>query len=164
MAVVCPFLPSCRPKKDVIRPRDVLASSGMESDVKLRVTTIVIAILSVFVGCSSKSSTSSPAAALPPGIGAAGLDKPVAPGDDFFAYANGGWIKATPIPADKSEYGVATILVDQTPKQTVETIHDPVKRGRDTTPDARKVGDFYASYMDEAVIETKGLTPLKARL
>ena len=136
----------------------------MESDVKLRVTTIVIAILSVFVGCSSKSSTSSPAVALPPGIDTAGMDKSVAPGDDFFAYANGGWIKATPIPADKSEYGVATILVDQTRKQTVEIIQDPVNGGPNATPDARKVGDFYASYMDEAGIETKGLTPLKARL
>src|SRR4029079_16294188 len=164
MAVVCPFLPSCRPKKDVIRPRDVLASSGMESDVKLRVTTIVIAILSVFVGCSSKSSTSSPAAALPPGIDTAGMDKSVAPGDDFFAYANGGWIKATPIPADKSEYGVATILVDRTRKQTVEIIQDPVNGGPNATPDARKVGDFYASYMDEAGIESKRLTPLKPRL
>ena len=57
------------------------------------------------------------------------MDKSVAPGDDFYAYANGGWIKATPIPADKSEYGVATILVDQTRKQTVEIIQDPVNAG-----------------------------------
>ena len=91
---------------------------------------------------------------MPSGIDVAGMDKSVAPGDDFFAYANGGWIKATPIPADKSEYGVATILVDQTRKQTVDIIQDPVNGGPNASPDARKVGDFYASYMDEAGIES----------
>ena len=42
------------------------------------------------------------------------MDKSVAPGDDFNAYTNGGWIKATPIPADKSSYGAGAMLVDQT--------------------------------------------------
>ena len=48
------------------------------------------------------------------GIDLAGMDKSVAPGDDFNAYTNGGWIKATPIPADKSSYGAGAILADQT--------------------------------------------------
>ena len=126
---------------------------------------VVVAAFSLCAGCSSKSSTAAPApASLPSGIDAAGMDKSVAPGDDFYAYANGGWIKATPIPADKSEYGVATILVDQTRKQTVEIIQDPANSGPSATPDGRKVGDFYASYMDEAGIESKGVTPLKPRL
>ena len=137
----------------------------MEPDVKLYATAVVVAVLTLFVGCSSQSSTPAPAAAsLPAGIDTAGMDKSVAPGDDFYAYANGGWIKATPIPADKSEYGVATILVDQTRKQTVDIIQDPVKGGPNASPDARKVGDFYASYMDEAGVEAKGLAPLKPRL
>ena len=137
----------------------------MESAVKLcRTTTVVLAALSLSVGCSSKSSTSAPAASLPSGIDTAGMDKSVAPGDDFYAYANGGWIKATPIPADKAEYGVATILIDQTRKQTIDIIQDPVNTGPNATPDARKVGDFYASYMDETGIESRGLAPLKPRL
>jgi predicted metalloendopeptidase len=135
----------------------------MEPDVK-RYTTIVVVALAISAGCSSKSSTPAPAASLPSGIDVAGLDKAVAPGDDFYAYANGGWIKATPIPGDKSEYGVAAILVDQTRKQTVDIIQDPVNAGPNASPDARKVGDFYASYMDEAGIEDRGLAPLKPRL
>src|SRR3954447_17053881 len=79
-----------------------------------------------------------------------GMDKSIAPGDDFNAYANGGWIKATPIPPDKSSYGVATILVDQTRQQTVAIIQDPVNAGPNATPDARKIGDFYSSFLDEA--------------
>jgi len=136
----------------------------MERSVKFFATTFAVAALSL-AGCSPNSSTSAPAAAaLPSGIDIAGMDKSVRPGDDFFAFANGGWIKATTIPADKSEFGVATILVDQTRKQTVEIIQDPVNAGPNATPDARKLADFYASYVDEAGIEAKGLAPLKPRL
>ena len=51
------------------------------------------------------------------GIDLVGMDKSVVPGDDFNAYANGGWIKATPIPADKSSYGAGAILADETRKR-----------------------------------------------
>ena len=132
---------------------------------KLSAAAVVVVVLVVHAGCSSKSSAPPPSAAsLPSGIDVAGMDKSVAPGDDFYAYANGGWLKATPIPADKSEYGVATMLVDQTRKQTVDIIQDPANAGPNATPDARKVGDFYASFMDEAGIESKGITPLKPQL
>jgi predicted metalloendopeptidase len=133
--------------------------------VKLSAAAIVVVALVVHAGCSSKSSALPPAAAsLPSGIDEAGMDKSVAPGDDFNAYASGGWLKATSIPADKSEYGVATMLVDLTRKQTVDLIQDPSNAGPNATPDARKVGDFYASFMDEAGIESKGITPLKSQL
>jgi len=125
----------------------------------------IVVALSVSAACSSKSAPPAAAAApLPPGIDVAGMDKSVAPGDDFNEYANGGWMKATPIPADKSSYGVATILVDQTRKQTVDIIQDPVNSGPNASADARKVGDFYTSFMDEAGIEAKGIAPLKPEL
>ena len=92
------------------------------------------------------------------------MDKSVAPGDDFNAYANGGWIKSTPIPADKSDYGAAAILVDLTRKQTVDLIQDPANAGPNASADARKIGDFYASFMDEAGIESKAISPLKPKL
>jgi putative endopeptidase len=117
------------------------------------------------VSCSSTSAPPAPAAApLPSGIDQAAMDKSVAPGDDFYAYANGGWIKATPIPPDKSSYGVAAMLVDRTRKQTVDIIQDPANAGPNAGADARKVADFYASYMDEAGIESRGMTPLKPQL
>ncbi len=128
-------------------------------------TAVLVVALSVSAACSSKSSAPpASSASLPPGIDVAGMDKSVAPGDDFNAYANGGWIKATSIPADKSDYGAATILVDRTRQQTVEIIQDPVNSGPNATADARKVGDFYASFMDEAGIESKGLAPVKPEL
>ena len=128
-------------------------------------TAILIGALAISAGCSSTSPAGAPAAtSLPSGIDAAGMDKSVAPGNDFNAYANGGWMKATAIPADKSSYGAGAMLVDRTRQQTIALIQDPVNAGPGATPDARKVADFYASFMDEEGIESKGVTPLKAEL
>lgn len=90
------------------------------------------------------------------------LDRSVKPGVDFFHFANGGWIKANPIPVDRSEWGAYTAL-DQ---QNQRFIHDLVeKASKDTSAvagsDAQKVGDFYASGMDENAINAAGLKPLQ---
>jgi predicted metalloendopeptidase len=103
-------------------------------------------------------------AGLAPGIDLAGMDKSVVPGDDFNAYANGGWIKATPIPADKASFGPFNILADDTRKQLLTLIQDSTKAGISADADTRKVGDFYSAFMDEAAIESKGIGPLKPEL
>ena len=92
------------------------------------------------------------------------MDTTVAPGDDFYAYANGGWLKATPIPPDKASYGAGSILSDQTRQQTVALIQDAGKAGPGASAETRKVADFYAAFMDEAGIEARGLAPLKPAL
>jgi putative endopeptidase len=94
------------------------------------------------------------------GIDLKGMDTSAAPGNDFNEYANGGWIKATPIPADKPSYGIFTILADETRKRTLKLIQESGSSGAD----ARKIGDFYSTFMDEAAIESKGIAPLKPRL
>jgi putative endopeptidase len=109
---------------------------------------------------SCKTRSASPSAA----IDVAGMDKSVAPGDDFNAYTNGGWIKNTPIPADKSTYGIFAILADQTRKRLLSIIEESAKAGSGAGADTRKVGDYYATFMDEAAIESKGIAPLKPRL
>jgi putative endopeptidase len=132
--------------------------------VKRLATAILIGALAISAGCSSSPAGAPAATSLPSGIDAAGMDKSVAPGDDFNAYANGGWMKATSIPADKSSYGAGAMLVDRTRQQTIALIQDPVNAGPGATPDARKVADFYASFMDEEGIESKGVAPLKPEL
>jgi predicted metalloendopeptidase len=119
---------------------------------------LLVAIATVATGC--RKAPSSPAA----GIDLAGMDKSVAPGDDFNAYANGGWLKATPIPADKPSYGVFTVLADETRKRLLALIQESANAEPAASADARKIGDFYASYMDEAAIESKGIAPLKPQL
>ncbi len=122
-------------------------------------------IVALSTGCSSKTESSSTnAASLPKGIDIAGMDTSVSPGDDFYAYTNGGWMKATQIPPDKPTYGVISVLIDRTRQQTVDIIQDPANTGANASADARKIGDFYASFMDESGIESNGLTPLKSQL
>src|SRR6187431_662828 len=96
------------------------------------------------------------------GLDFTGIDRSVRPGDDFFAYANGAWDKATPIPEDRSVYGVQAIVQDITRDRIVELIQQSSRTGAGA--DERKVGDFYASFMDEAAIQAKGLSPLQAQL
>src|SRR6266568_5942250 len=84
------------------------------------------------------------------GIDLKGMDTSVAPGDDFNAYANGGWIKATPIPADKPGYGIGAILADETRKRTLALIQESAQASPAASEDARRIGDFYSSFMDEA--------------
>src|SRR5437868_14259701 len=87
-----------------------------------------------------------PAATLSSGIDLAAMDKTVNPGDDFYEYVNGTWLKTSPIPPDKSRYGVTTILADQTFKQTLALLQETAGAGGKTSPEAQKVGDFYSSY------------------
>lgn len=94
----------------------------------------------------------------------AGMDKSVAPGDDFNGYTNGGWIRATPIPADKSSYGPGAILADETRKRLLALIEESAKAGASAGEITRQVGDCYSTFMDEAGIETKGIAPLKQTL
>jgi len=99
-----------------------------------------------------------------PGIDFVGMNRAIAPGDDFFGYANGGWIDRTEIPADRSNYGVGAVLVEKTSAQVRGLIEAAAKGTPAPGSDAQKVGDYYASYLDEAGIEAKGLAPLQPEL
>ncbi|HYL02922.1 MAG TPA: M13 family metallopeptidase [Steroidobacteraceae bacterium] len=106
------------------------------------------------------------AAASPPtahGIDRAGIDRAVRPGDDFFRYANGTWLEKTRIPPDRSVYGTFAILAELNTKRTVALIRDAAASAP-AGSDARRIGDYYASFMDEARIEKLGLTPLEPEL
>src|SRR5215813_360469 len=94
------------------------------------------------------------------GIDREAMDISTAPGDDFWTYANGAWVKAHPIPADRSSYGVDAILKEETSKRTVDLIQAAAQNAKPGS-DAQKVGDYYASFMDEPGIEAKGAAPLQ---
>ncbi len=98
------------------------------------------------------------------GIDTAQIDPDVKPGDDFFDYVNGKWLATFQIPADKSRYGVFDALRDT----SEENVHAIVTEVAASSPapgsTAQKVGDLFASWMDEAAIEARGLEPLQARL
>jgi putative endopeptidase len=89
------------------------------------------------------------------GFDTAGMDRSVAPGDNFYQFANGTWAKTTPIPADKSNYGSFNILDDLSRERTRTIIEEQAK-----DPNSR-IGATYASFMDAAAVEAKGLTPFE---
>ena len=97
------------------------------------------------------------AAAQVHGPDVAGMDTKVTPGDDFFAYANGGWIKSTEIPADRSSYGNGAMLVELTAQRVNDLIKAVAAQHARTGSEAQQIGDFYESFMDEAGIEAQGL-------
>ncbi len=96
------------------------------------------------------------------GLDFAGIDRAVAPGDDFFHYANGLWIKSATIPADRSSWGPDEQLAEQTDARNAELIRAAASAAPGS--EARKVGVYFASFMDEAAIEHRGITPLSAGL
>ena len=95
------------------------------------------------------------------GIDIAGMDRSVAPGDDFFSYANGGWMKSTEIPADSSSFGAFDVIFEEVSKRTAGLITAAAKS---SDPEAKMVGDYYAAYLNDAAIEKRGLDPIKAQL
>ena len=90
------------------------------------------------------------------------MDTKVKPGDSFFEYAEGTWLRSHPIPADKTGAGYNFELPDEIELQVKKMVEGVT--ANPTSPIARKIGDAYAAWMDEAGIEARGLTPLKPYL
>jgi len=99
-----------------------------------------------------------------PAIDRAGMDAAVAPGDDFFAYANGNWVKTTEIPADRARWGVGAIMADLTDRRTADLIRETAASAPPAGSPARKIADYYDAYMDEGAIEAAGGAPLAPTL
>jgi putative endopeptidase len=98
------------------------------------------------------------------GVNEASLDRKVRPGDEFFQYANGQWLKTVEIPADRNSVALDSSLVDQTEKRTSDIIAEAAKSGAKANAKSRKIADLYNSYMDEAGIEARGVTPIRPHL
>ena len=101
-----------------------------------------------------------PASAPGPQIGSfgfdtAGMDRSVAPGDNFYNFANGTWGRTTAIPADRSNYGMFTVLDDLSRQRTKDILEGA------QTDSSSKIGNAYASFLDEVSVEAKGLAPLQ---
>jgi len=98
------------------------------------------------------------------GIIVANMDRSVKPGDDFYRYVNGGWIKRTEIPPDHNDAAIWTLVDDQTNKRVADLIAEVARPGVASRGQSRRIADLFNSYMDEAGIEAKGVSPLRAHL
>ncbi len=98
-------------------------------------------------------------------INKANMDLSVKPGDDFYTYANGAWLRTNPVPAKETRWGSFNQLRDFN-INAVKTILNESANNKNAAAGSveKRVGDFYASAMDSAAIEKLGYTPIKADL
>ena len=131
-------------------------------------------ILAVFIyACSPKVSTDSTAGSgkniiTPAGqrkfIDASNMNTTVRPQDDFYEYANGTWLKNTPIPASESRWGSFNELQEFNRAALKTILDDVTKKNNATGSIEQKVADFYAAGMDSVSIDNIGLSPLQPTL
>ncbi len=110
---------------------------------------VLAALLISLIGARTPAAD---APVLSSGVNLAGMDRSVRPQDDFYDYANGHWLKNTPIPDDRSSVSIASQLYDR----SIDQLHELIDTAAQNTAapansEARKIGDLYASFMDEAV-------------
>ena len=145
----------------------------------IRRTPLALALLCAFAGASltacngptadtgagtEAAAPAAPAAKPTSGVDLSAVDKAVAPGDDFYAYANGSWQKATEIPADRASTGVFYTVFEKAEKRLSNLVQGLEKSNPAAGSDARRIADYYAAWMDEAGIEARGLAPLQPKL
>jgi putative endopeptidase len=104
------------------------------------------------------------AASPAPELDLAGMDRSVRPGDSFFDYANGTWLARTEIPADRSSYGAGAMLSELTNRRVAELIQHAAGSDAPAGSELRKIGDFYASFMDSTAIDAAGIEVLRPTL
>ena len=92
------------------------------------------------------------------------MDSGVKPGDDFFAFVNGGWFKRTSIEPDRTFAGIDSVLNDQIDKDVHDIVEDMAKNPDQSGRIGQQVGDFYASWMDQPAIEARGFEPARPYL
>ncbi len=144
----------------MIHPKKLFATSAAV------VAACALAPLPRAAGAATTEAAATPLATPLP-LDPANLDKSVKPGDDFFHFANGTWLKNNPIPADQTRWGSFNMLEERNKAALKEILEacaaDAAKGGDAARPgsDRQKVGDFYRSGMDEAAVENDGVKPLQ---
>ncbi len=123
-------------------------------------------VLTILAACGKQEAepvAEEPAAAevLGSGLDLDAMDKSVKPGDDFFAFMNGTWVKETEIPADRSNYGGFGILRDEAQADVKVIVEESATGDFAKGTDEQKVGDLYKSFMDMETRNKIGVTPLE---
>ena len=113
---------------------------------------------------SSFGQTASQQPSAPHGIQVSNMDRSVRPGNDFYQYANGAYLKRTEIPPDRASIGIFDKLNDLASKRTSDLIAEIAKSNPAPGTETRKIADLYNSFMDEGAVEKRGLEPVRPRL
>lgn len=98
------------------------------------------------------------------GFDVEGMDPTVRPGDDFFRYGGGSWLKNTEIPSDRASWGPFFALRAKAEADVKAILDDLVQRPCEPGSAEQKIADFYTAWLDTAAIEKAGLGPIQASL
>ena len=130
-----------------------------------------VAVLAGVVCCAAALAVAhaadAPAAAgdvAPAGVNLANMDTSVRPGDNFFEFVNGSWLKNTEIPADRSSWGVINELRELNRQRTADLIKELAAGPSAPGSESRKIADYYSSFMNEEAIEKRGFAPMRPAL
>ncbi|WP_346836790.1 M13 family metallopeptidase [Microbulbifer sp. SAOS-129_SWC] len=134
-----------------------------------RMATVLVTSATVLGGLSvCQASVAGTASAMPEkadiGIDISAMDKSVQPGNDFYRYANGNWMKTTKIPDDRSSTGSFMEAFNATEKHRAELIAKLVKEKHPAGSNDARIANFYHAYMDTAAINAAGMKPVQADL
>jgi putative endopeptidase len=135
----------------------------------MRMTLLVAASAAALLAACSAEAPAPAAPAAKASIGEFGIDlanadTSVKPGDDFFRYANGQWLATFQMPADKARFGSFDALGEKSEHDVKAIIDGFAAEAPAPGSNVAKAADFYASWMDEAALETRGVEPLKPYL
>jgi len=125
---------------------------------------LALPLLAALATACNSSSSSSASAGQQPDLLRAALDTTVAPGDDFFSYANGTWIKNHPIPASESNSGIGIEVQKEVYNRLRETSVEAAKANATAGSNQQKIGDFWAVGIDSVKADKLGYTPIKPEL
>ena len=89
------------------------------------------------------------------------MDKAVRPQDDLFRHVNGTWLANTPFPAEYASAGIGIMLFEKAQADVQAILLEAAAAGDKATPEMQRLGAMYASFMDEAKVESRGIEPLK---
>ncbi|MFT3844501.1 MAG: M13 family metallopeptidase [Lacibacter sp.] len=120
----------------------------------MRSFAISLLCFALFSSCKNETSTK-------PDALASNMDTTVNPAQDFFLYANGGWIKKNPIPADESSWGIGNLVINENLNRLKTINENAAKENAAAGSTSQKIGDFWKSAMDSTAIEQNGLKPLQ---
>jgi putative endopeptidase len=123
---------------------------------------IVILTMTLLLGCTGKVRNTSDMVKKYPAFDVQNMDTSIKPGDDFFTYVNGTWMKNNPIPADKNSRSTFDELFEKN-RHDIREIIEEAAAAKDAKPGsvAEKIGLFYNSGMDSISLEKEGIAPLK---
>jgi putative endopeptidase len=126
---------------------------------------LIVASALALSACNTQQggNATQPAAGNGLGINAAWMDKSVNPGDDFFSYADGTWVKNTQIPADRSRIG-GFYIADQEREKNTRELFDNIIKSNPTSGNDALIANYYKAYANTDAIDRAGLAPAKADL